>query len=220
MQAIKAHSRAKKRLQVFLIFSTRCRSASKSGCLIPGNGSRCPFNRDLGMSQIRPGRFGNDDNLLSPVANRTTISLSACSHHKECDIPALLHNWYWVAERPRSETERLQPSGVDVNSQTILPPPLTSRWRGTRLGTGELLTFACLCNMTLQHFNYTGSDVSCNHDSDFRNELQRYQAMWAAIKRVLMKHARRETQLGLCKFREAQIPDATPPGRLNGLKCV
>jgi len=37
---------------------------------------------------------------------------------------------------------------------------------------------------------------------------------------ALKKHARKETQLGLYKFRDVQIPDATSPGRLNRLKCA
>ena len=69
--------------------------------------------------------------------------------------------------------------------------------------------------MKLPHFNYTGSDVSYYHNSAFRNVLHCYQAMCGAIKPVLKKHARRETQLGLYKVRDVQIPDATLPRRLN-----
>jgi hypothetical protein len=115
---------------------------------------------------------------------------------------------------------------MKLTAHSLLVPKLTLklhfrlplRLHGAQLDWAEdNFSFTFLCNMDVQHFNYTRCDASYNYDSDVPCESQRYQALCGTIQRVSAKRTRRQNQLRLCKVRGAQIPYANPPGRL---KCV
>ena len=148
---------------------------------IQRNISRYPFNTDTGRSQSRSGRLEEIIIccLLSQIEpqflGQPTVTLTNAISQLPCTIGT-------GGLRGLGVRQRSQPSGVDFESQTILPPTL--RLYDALLNSAHLLTFTFLCNMNHQHLNYTGSDVSYNHDSDFLIELHRYQAMCGAIKRV------------------------------------